>query len=145
MSKLVLPAALGARIEAHARRAYPEECCGILVGRLENGAAVVEEVAPGRNVATGRHRRYEVDPAQLVAAHKESRRAGRRVLGYYHSHPDRPAVPSARDLEHAWPDTSYLIVAVAGGEAGELRSFRLAAGGDRFEEERLLPCRAPEK
>jgi len=47
------------------------------------------------------------------------------VLGYYHSHPDHLAAPSAFDTEHAWPWYSYIIVRVDRGRAAELASWVL--------------------
>ncbi len=136
MAELLLPAAVVARIRAHARRAYPEECCGVLVGRGRR----VERSVKAANAAEGqRTRRYTIDPEVLLAIHKEARQTHREVVGYYHSHPGRPARPSAYDLEHAWPEASYLIVALEDGRVVELRSWRIRPGDGRFEEE---PCRA---
>jgi proteasome lid subunit RPN8/RPN11 len=47
------------------------------------------------------------------------------ILGFYHSHPDHPAAPSAFDIEHAWPWYSYLIVRVSAGRAADLASWQL--------------------
>ena len=62
---------------------------------------------------------------------------GLAVAGFYHSHPDHPAVPSGYDLEHAWPLYSYVVVAVKGGVAGELRSWEMEPDRSRFEEEEI--------
>ncbi len=131
MAELLIPAAVVARIHSHAERAYPEECCGVLVGRGRR----VERSVEAANVAPGeRARRYAIDSEVLLAVHQEARRARREVVGYYHSHPDRPARPSAFDLECAWPGASYLIVALEDARVVELRSWRIDPGG-RFEEE----------
>ena len=47
------------------------------------------------------------------------------MLGYYHSHPDRPARPSEYDRQHAWPFYSYVIVAIAKGVAVDMTSWVL--------------------
>jgi proteasome lid subunit RPN8/RPN11 len=39
------------------------------------------------------------------------------VIGYYHSHPDHPAIPSEFDREHALPFYAYIS---AGGGADQL-------------------------
>ena len=134
MAELVLPTSMRRRIVDHAERTCPEECCGVLVGR----GGRVEQVVEAGNVAESRSRRYAIDPEVLLAVHKESRSAGRDVVGYYHSHPSGAAWPSAFDLEHAWPGVSYVIVALEDGRTVELRSFRLHGDGDRFEEEQVL-------
>ena len=59
------------------------------------------------------------------------------MLGIFHSHPDHPALPSAFDLEHAWPYYSYVIVSVLQREVEETRAWRLAADRSRFDPERL--------
>ena len=137
MLQISLPAVVLSRLAAHAVATYPEECCGLLVGELlPSGEHSVRRSVPAPNVADERRRRYAIDPAVLLAAHREARRDRRRIVGYYHSHPDRPAVPSAFDLEHAWPESSYLIFALTRGRPAEARSYRLVEG--RFREETLI-------
>ncbi len=132
MTELLLPAAVLDRICRHAEHTYPEECCGVLIGQGRR----VERSVEAANVADGeRTRRYAIDSEVLLAVHEEARQRRRDVVGYYHSHPDRPARPSAFDLDHAWPETSYLIVALEDRRVVELRSWRIDPGGDRFEEE----------
>jgi proteasome lid subunit RPN8/RPN11 len=137
---LVLAAADLQAIGRHAERTYPEECCGFLLGQVQDGggATRVERVVPGANERPdSRHNRFVMSPETVLAAHKEARAAGLSVVGYYHSHPDHPAEPSEFDREHAWPGLSYLIVSVRGGEADRVRSWRLRDDRERFEEEAL--------
>ena len=66
------------------------------------------------NITTGeRRRRFLIGPDEYRAAEQHADDTGRALLGFYHSHPDHPAEPSAFDLEHAWPNLSYVIVSVA--------------------------------
>jgi proteasome lid subunit RPN8/RPN11 len=115
-------------IRRRARRAYPEECCGLLLGRREGAGARVVAALPARNLDPVPRRGYFVDPRALLRGHRAARRLCLEVVGYYHSHPDSPAAPSRRDLAEALPGASYLIVAVPGGEPGPSRSFRRAGG-----------------
>ena len=71
------------------------------------------------------------------AAAAKARAAGLDVVGFFHSHPDHPARPSAFDLENAWPFYSYLIVSVERGRAADSRSWRLAEDRSAFEPETL--------
>lgn len=80
-------------VQAHARRAEPEECCGLLLGR--DGR--IEGARPARNVARDRIRRFEIDPQALVDAYRAAREGGPEIVGYYHSHPEGPMEPSAVD------------------------------------------------
>jgi proteasome lid subunit RPN8/RPN11 len=140
-SRLVLPAAAHSAIARHAEGAYPEEACGILVGRFAEApdggrsGARVERALPAENVHSDRRRRYAIAPEALLAAQRRAREEGCELVGYYHSHPDHPPRPSATDRSDAWPGVSYLIVAVAAGRAGEARSWRWDAEAGRFVEE----------
>ena len=126
---LKLPAALAAELLAHAERAYPEECCGVLLGRARGDAREVVEARACANARAGRRDRYAIAPEELIAAQRAARERGLELLGFYHSHPDHPLEPSATDRAEAyWEGCSYVIVSVAGGQAGELRSFRLSGG-----------------
>jgi proteasome lid subunit RPN8/RPN11 len=118
--------------------AYPEECCGILIGRLRKRrpwlAEVQESIAAENRAGANRQQRYTIDPVFLIQVQREARRAELDVVGYYHSHPDRPAVPSRIDLETAWPDFAYVILAVEADQAVDMKCWRLRLGGGSFEE-----------
>lgn len=136
MSGLTLRRADFETVTRHAAEAYPEECCGVLVGRPNGQGAVVEKVISAANERLdSRHNRYVISPAAVLAAQKEARALGLDVVGYYHSHPDHPARPSDFDRDHAWPGLSYLIVAVAAGQVQDARSWRLQDDRTRFDEE----------
>lgn len=138
MSRVVIAAADLEAMSRHGEASYPEECCGVLIGRAGREETVVERVIPVRNERLdSRHNRFLIHPETVLAAHQEARALGRDVVGYYHSHPDHPARPSDFDREHAWPGLSYVIVAVAGGQAAEARSWRLADDRRRFDEEAI--------
>jgi len=139
---LTLTASSLAALRRHAAETFPEECCGFLLGRSDDGGAAVEAVRPARNEApAARATRFLISPEAVLLARREARELGLAVVGYYHSHPDGRAEPSRHDLEHAWPATSYLIVPVAAGVAGELRSWRLRDDGEGFVEEWVEPPR----
>jgi proteasome lid subunit RPN8/RPN11 len=125
-------------IREHGRRAYPEECCGVLLGRNGDVAPQVETLRAIDNVhADERSRRFLIDPRDYLAAEREARARGLVVLGIYHSHPDHPAQPSEHDREHAWPNLHYLILAVGRGEPGELTSWVLSDDRLTMRPERL--------
>jgi proteasome lid subunit RPN8/RPN11 len=128
-----------------AAAAYPLECCGLLVGHQVAPAAPtgcvvkrVSRVVPTANRATAPERAFEVDPAAHIALLRALREqstwdgdAGEQVIGHYHSHPDTPAVPSARDrAQAADPDAVWLIVAANRAGAGEARAWQATNGGD---------------
>jgi desampylase len=88
----------------------PRECCGLLLGRNDR----ISEVRLARNVAENAEQHFEINPADLIAAHKGARNGDPALLGYFHSHPNGMARPSATDLARVADDRSYwLIVAEA--------------------------------
>lgn len=131
-------------IKRHAEREYPRECCGLLIGRIEDDGRtrVVVEIYPVSNEWEERealHHRMRITPKDYMRAEREFSQQNLGVVGNYHSHPEHPAIPSQFDLEHLapWPTMSYLVVSVRAGRAGEVRSWELAADRSRFNEEKL--------
>ena len=138
MARLVLPARLRDRIRRDARRCYPREACGVLIGECSSEGVEVRDVRCEENVhGADRRHGYTIAPERLLLAQREARVAELEIVGYYHSHPDAEAIPSARDLASAWPDVSYLILAVEAGRVGDARSWRLDGGGAGFAEEAI--------
>lgn len=122
-------------LREHARRGYPEECCGALLGSAEAEARLILRLLPIDNqLATDRRTRYLIGPAEFRAADARARAEALDVIGFYHSHPDQAAVPSAFDREHAWPWYVYVIVPVHDGRPGAPRAWRLAEDRSRFDE-----------
>ena len=138
MSRLVISAGHLDAAGKHAAASYPDECCGVLIGRSLGDDTVVERLLSADNERDdSRHNRYLINPETVLAAQKEARARGLDVVGYYHSHPDHPAVPSEFDREHAWPGVSYLIVSVEKGNVADARSWRLADDREKFDEEKI--------
>jgi proteasome lid subunit RPN8/RPN11 len=137
------------RLERHLRRdiraeseaAYPDECCGILLGTLDaQEVRTVTQLRPVINAreAGERRRRFRMEADDILRAESFARSQGLQILGFYHSHPDHPAVPSDYDCEHALPWYSYVIVAVIQGKARTITSWKLADDRSRFFRERTL-------
>jgi proteasome lid subunit RPN8/RPN11 len=122
---LRLPGALADEIRRHGEAAYPAECCGAMVGRVEGAAKEVLRLSPAVNRRTDDPHRYLIAPDDLRQLEREVREAGQEIVGYYHSHPDHPALPSAFDAEHAWPWYSYLIVRIDRGRGVDMASWVL--------------------
>jgi len=128
-------------IAAHGERDYPYECCGLLLGRFaEDGTKTCVEIYPISNEREeeAKRNRFLIRPEELMRGEKEAAAKGLEVIGFYHSHPDHPAVPSQYDLEHAWPAYSYIVVAVGSGRAGDSRSWEMQLDRSRFDEEEIV-------
>lgn len=135
--KLYLPGHLLENIRKHASGTYPEECCGFLIGRKEDGCFVDEARGAGNVAPEPRTTRYTINPLDIMHAERSASSSGRAVIGYYHSHPDHPSVPSEYDRSHAWPSYSYFIIRVQQGVPADFRSWRLSGEGGRFIQEEI--------
>lgn len=127
-------------IAEHATRGYPHEICGLLIGRRDGTTSLLSEVVPVENVweDAGEHsHRFQIAPEVFLREERRARERGEEILGFYHSHPDHPARPSATDQEFAWPNYSYVIQSVANGAATEVASWRLHDDRSGYEQERI--------
>ncbi len=127
------------RIEWHAIREFPYECCGLLIGEVEGEEAVVLETIETRNVHEGDRRvRYQVDPMMYYEAEKRAEEEGLEVIGVYHSHPLGRPEPSVIDLENAVPGFFYIIVSVRDGSIGGASAWRFPREGKGFQRVELM-------
>ena len=129
-----------AGIREHGQRDYPYECCGLLIGRFEaDGEKVVLETYAISNAReeSAKRNRFLITPEELIRGEKHAASKGLDIVGFYHSHPDCPAVPSQYDLEHAWPTYSYIIVSTNSEHATDLFSWEQEPDRSKFNEERI--------
>lgn len=142
MPGLTLPPDLRAEMLIYAREAYPEEACGFLIGTGGDGAWTLAAVRAARNLHPSREDRFTIDPNEYAKAeaycakHKQKQL---RILGFWHSHPQSPPLPSSIDLEWAHGlfesfQERYLYVIVSlQYPQEELACWRLNEAGARFE------------
>ena len=124
-------------IREFAATAYPNEGCGVLLGRFGGDRVEVVDASSGNNLNIERARdRYVLDPADIVRADRDARQRYLDIVGFWHSHPDHPARPSQFDTDHAWVDYLYIIVNTTADGAGDLNGFTLVEEGGEF---RRLP------
>jgi proteasome lid subunit RPN8/RPN11 len=122
-----------AAIRRHGEETYPDECCGILLGRTnDEGTRIVTSTARCGNTRTDSpQNRYNIDPGELVRIQRQGRERGEDIIGFYHSHPDHPARWSQTDLAEAhWIGCSYVITSVEKGNASLTNSFELTGSGE---------------
>lgn len=127
----VLDSGVANAIRLHGQETYPHECCGALVG---SGDRVTAAVPLPNTTEEGPRRRFLVRPSDYMLAEKKASELGGELLGFYHSHPDHPARPSQFDLDHAWPNFHYVIVAVASGRATDMTVWFLKDDRSSFDE-----------
>ena len=115
-------------IADHAQEAWPDECCGLLIGRDRRVLASRR----ARNRSADPYRRFLLDPADQFAAIRVARASGLHVIGAYHSHPRSEPVPSPTDAREADPALLHVIVRPNGiGRPAEVRAWRLDGGNFR--------------
>jgi proteasome lid subunit RPN8/RPN11 len=121
-------------IYSHAEAIYPEECCGILLGKLNRDRdKFVIEVIPTINTWEGssdeisrtKHSRYIIPSQEIFQAQTRAESLELEIIGFFHSHPDTVAVPSECDREQAWEIYSYPIVSVIQGKVQSIASWTL--------------------
>lgn len=119
-------------LRVHGVETYPHECCGVLLGKAGPGANRVEQTVRAGNTRTdSAHNRYNIAPIELVKIQRDARKVGLDIVGFYHSHPDHPAMWSQTDFAEAhWFGCSYVITAVEQGKAAVTNSFLLTGTGE---------------
>jgi len=122
-------------IRGDAKKAYPNECCGALMGIVDDsGSKTVKQTRAIINAQAGeeQYHRFLITPEDMMDAETAARKLGLDVIGFYHSHPDDRAVPSQFDKDHALPFYSYIIVSVLKGEDKDLKSWELTPDRTEF-------------
>jgi proteasome lid subunit RPN8/RPN11 len=120
---MTLASSVADAVIAHAKECQPRECCGILLGTTDH---IAEAVRAG-NLSES-PTRFLIDPKAHIEARRTARARGVEVVGFYHSHPHSPALPSATDLAEAqYPGCVHLIVGFVEGTP-EIRIFNYSDG-----------------
>jgi proteasome lid subunit RPN8/RPN11 len=128
---------------SHGESAYPQECCGLLLGLVRRDSKTVVDVLGTENAwdeeamkafqgieplaKLGETKRgnYGIAPTDILKAQKAARDRHLAIIGIYHSHPDCAAIPSEFDRQVAWQEYSYIIVSVCSGKAVDVTSWGL--------------------
>ncbi len=119
---------------------YPNEGGGFLLGRAQDGAITIQEILQVENsfAAAEQYHRYAMKPQDWMRLEDEADARGLSLVGYYHSHPDSPAVPSEYDREHALPNFAYVITSVLMAQAADMLAWRLRSDRSAFDSVELL-------
>lgn len=119
---------------------YPNEGGGFLLGHVLDGDVVIKDITQVENVfeESERYHRYAMTPQDWMRLEDDADEKGLTLVGYYHSHPDAPAIPSVYDRDHALPNFVYVITSVQQGKAVDMRVWQLQADRTAFNGETLL-------
>jgi proteasome lid subunit RPN8/RPN11 len=137
---LRLSSELEKNIRADGETTYPNECCGVLIGEVDNaGVKTARRTLTIDNAREDgeQYHRFLITPEDMLGAEQTARALKLDVIGFYHSHPDHPSAPSGYDKDHALPFYSYVIVSVDGGKAQVLTSWELTDDRSDFAQEKI--------
>ena len=137
---IVLEAALQQKIFRQMEAAYPNEGGGFLLGHLETDTVRIADIVQVQNTfeAEEQFHRYAMTPLDWARLEDEADARGLTLVGYYHSHPNAPAIPSIYDRDHALPNFTYIITSVQNGQAVDMRVWRLRADREQFDAGTLI-------
>jgi proteasome lid subunit RPN8/RPN11/molybdopterin converting factor small subunit len=122
--RIVIPRDQVDELIAHARREYPNECCGLLSGRGSETTRVYQM----RNIQASPVV-YQMDPKEQLDVFNRIDNDGEELIAIYHSHTHSPAYPSQTDIRLAYyPESVYVIVSLADQENPATRAFRIVDG-----------------
>jgi proteasome lid subunit RPN8/RPN11 len=138
----------------HAEQEYPRECVGAIIGadgdparceliRLKNIQDFLQRTDPGRfdrDSRTG----YFVDPKEVISLMNRARDENKKIIAFYHSHPDHECYFSKEDHagavmfdEPMYPGAVYVVISVFGGKAKSAELF--AWDGKKYSFSERLP------
>jgi len=137
---ILLTSALQARIFQQMEATYPNEGGGFLLGTPEGDSVRIEDIIQIANVYASeeQYHRYAMTPQDWARLEDEADERGLTLVGYYHSHPDSPAIPSVFDRDHALPNFVYIITSVQAGKAVDMRVWRLQGDRAQFDAQALV-------
>ena len=126
-------------LQAHGQEAFPDECCGAMLGDLVDGNKIVKALVKIENNSTeNKNRRFAITPDDYRSLEKLAKEKSLTLLGFYHTHPKHPAIPSETDLKFAWPFFSYVIQSVFADGPKEVLSYELDVDAGAFKSESLV-------
>lgn len=111
------------KIITHAKNCLPEEACGLIAGREENGVKYIEEVYFLENTDHS-NEHFNISPQDQLKAIKDMRSKGLTPLGNWHSHPESPSRPSEEDKRLFFDSKArYLILSLQEKDNPVLNAF----------------------
>ncbi|MCR5603145.1 MAG: M67 family metallopeptidase [Lachnospiraceae bacterium] len=112
-------------IISSAEREYPCECCGILIGSFSENCIRLSDAIETDNIesTTKRADSFLIDPREIYECERSLIGTGLEITGFYHSHPDLPAVLSKSDEAGMIPDQMYVIISVCKGKCEDITAY----------------------
>ncbi len=152
LNRSLPPAAISGRVLhelcSHALDVVPEECCGLIMGVVEERFRRVQRIT---NIMTKMHlsdgirfprdaqHAYYMSEVEYLRAQKEAEARGEVITAVYHSHVGAGAYLSREDLIHAehplfpFPAAAQIVLSVLGGKVEAAAIFEVNADGDAID------------
>ena len=124
----------------HAKTAYPEECCGILLGKREKEKKIVYKAIRAENVADKKQRttHFVMDPFEIAKTEASAELEGLEIVGFYHSHPNYDASVSGEDALYMLTGYSYPIISIRDGVCQMACFERSLSSSAEIKEEKIM-------
>lgn len=137
---VTLNRALQQRIFEQMEGTFPNEGGGFLLGESNSNGIIIQDITQVENVfeEEEQYHRYAMTPQDWMRLEDEADEKGLTLVGYYHSHPNSPAIPSEYDRDHALPNFVYVITSVRDGQAVDMRVWKLKSDRTAFDVEVLV-------
>lgn len=125
------------RITDHARRTFPDECCGVVFSNgalervvelenIQNKLHALDPEAFPRTAATA----YNINALELDNLRGDADKRGDQFVAFYHSHPDHDPYFSAEDKAFAiqdgapaFPGTEQIVVSLDEHQVLSIKSY----------------------
>ena len=113
------------KILAHCKEGLPNEAWGLIGGTIEGDIKSIQKVYLLTNIDQS-NEHFSMDPKEQLAAVKDMRANGLKLLGNFHSHPESPSRPSEEDKRLAYDSkVNYLILSLMDLENPVFNAFRI--------------------
>ena len=119
--------------------AFPNEVCGVLIGKVNNEDFKILDFKVCKNLNEQRSiDRYNLDPRDYMKAQEYAEKKNLDIIGIYHSHPNHPAIASKTDNFRAWPSYVYLIYSIYEEEFKDLTGWVLNEKEGKLEKTNIV-------
>ena len=115
MNNIKIPNSIKEEIFNNAKKYYPKECCGLLIGYIEDNKLICKDSISTKNIAANPYLFFEIDPQEIINIQKLYRKNKMSIIGHYHSHPDSPlgTKPSQKDIRSIYDaNMCWIIVGI---------------------------------
>lgn len=123
--RVSLPSSIAEYIFMDGVERYPNEACGIILGRVIDDVFTPKEAHKAKNLSDNPIR-FILDPKDFIKIQDYADRNNLEIIGIYHTHPDHPPIASQYDLQAAVEGLVYIIMSIWERKKGDTKAFILS-------------------